>query len=329
MKFVKKIIILFFGIFSFYAIAADNLCDVLNLPNCASVHKMGRRASAQSLPSAGTASSFNPANVSHDRGLGLETFYQPSNTPTFSIVTGTGKMGAGLVSSKIENSFFGNRVPEIEEDFLKRHRDDKQHTSNKLSLAIGAAAVKQKLIGVDLGILFKYNQDIKHFNVGPGISMRLGPFSLGASVIKDDVYLKASSSARNPRLGLNYREEWGQDEYKESFTVQSVFGGLKFKNFFFDMGQFTSQYKFYNTDELSIVRLYSASFIFRKFLFNVAHRIEDTPAQKFEKNKLLDKRKQHSTYGGLQYSLNKFMVFGLHYNYYLMNEGSASLTVFF
>ena len=110
MNFLKLSFLVAFLVVSTMARAADNLCDVLNLPNCSSVHKMGRRASAQSVPSAGTATQFNPANVSHDRGVGVETFYQPGNSPTLSFVTGTGRMGFGLISSKIENGFFGKRV---------------------------------------------------------------------------------------------------------------------------------------------------------------------------------------------------------------------------
>ena len=89
-----------------FAAGATNVCEVLNLTNCEGINKQIRRTSAKSIPSTATAAQFNPANVSHDRGFGVETMYQPRNAPSFSVVTGTGKAGAALVSSKIENGFF-------------------------------------------------------------------------------------------------------------------------------------------------------------------------------------------------------------------------------
>ena len=325
----KLLISLFLLLVSHSAMSAESLCDVLDIKGCASVNKSTRRASAHSVPSVATATQFNPANVSQDRGLGLETFYQPGNSPSFSIVTGTGKMGAGLISSKIENSFFGNRVPELESEFLKRNKDQKQYESNKYSAAIGFAVYKSKMIGLDLGLLFKYNKNVKNINLGPGASLRVGPFSFGYSLIKDDLYLKANGDEINPRLKIAYVDQWGSSIYKESYTTQSIFAGVKFRNLFLDIGQFKSQFKFYDTDKFSTVRLYSASYIHNRFLFNIAQRVEDNPSQKYSGGKLVDKQKQSSFYGGIQFSLNRFIVLGAHYNYYLLEDFSGSLTVFF
>lgn len=291
---------------------ADNLCEALNLVNCEPIHKMTRRSSSKSVPSSGTASQFNPANVSHDRGVGLETFWNPKNNPTFNFVTGTGKAGAALVSSKLENGFFGNRVIESDEDYLNRREAGQEYSSNKYNLALGGALFKRRNFGLDLGLLLKYNPDIKRVNPGAGLAMRMGPVSLGASVYQDDVFLDSTAN--------------GGETYQEKFTVQTYFAGVQVKNFFFDAGLIKTYYKFYE-DDVS-VSLYSASYIYKKFLFNLALRNETSPRLKYEDGVLVQKEEENSTYGGIQYSLNKYIILGIHYNYYLLNEMAGSLVIF-
>ena len=145
MKFLLLSILLM--LFSTHLWGVDNLCEALNLVNCEPIHKMTRRSSSKSVPSSGTASQFNPANVSHDRGVGLETFWNPKNSPTFNFVTGTGKAGAALVSSKLENGFFGNRVIELDEDYLERREAGKEYSSDKYTLALGGALFKRRNFG--------------------------------------------------------------------------------------------------------------------------------------------------------------------------------------
>ncbi len=307
--------------------AADSLCDVINLPNCSSINKMARRSSAQSLPSVGTASQFNPANVSHDRGIGMESFYQSGNTPSFNIVTGTGRTGAALVSSRIENGFFGNRVLELDEDYIERHEKDNQYKSPKYSFALGRALYKGKNLGIDVGMLFKYNTKIKQVNLGTGLSMRLGFLSLGASVYKDDVHIKFRD-VEVPQTNQTYEDLTGKQSYQEKFTVTNYFAGLKFANIFLDYGVISTKYKLFDNEPVKI-QLYSASFIYKKWLLNSAMRKELSPMQKFKDGELSYDETQTAYYGGLQYSLNKFMIVGMHYNYYLLEEISASLAVFF
>lgn len=292
--------------------SADNLCEALNLVNCEPIHKMTRRSSSKSAPSSGTASQFNPANVSHDRGVGLETFWNPKNNPTFNFVTGTGKAGAALVSSKIENGFFGNRVIEAENEYLERREAVKEYSSDKYTLALGGALFKRRNFGLDLGVLLKYNPDIKRVNPGAGLAMRVGSVSLGASVYQDDVFLDSTAT--------------GGESYQEKFTVQTYFAGVQLKNFFIDAGVIKTYYKFYDDD--SSISLYSASYIYKKFLFNLALRNENSPRLKYEDGVLVQKEEENSTYGGIQYSLNKYLIIGVHYNYYLLDELAGSLVIF-
>ena len=294
--------------------AQDSLCDILNLPNCSGVNKITRRSSAKSLPSSGSSTQFNPANVSHDRGFGVESFAQAGNPLNYSLVTGTGRMGAAMISSGNENGFFGNRLIENGDEFLNRRLEKKQYQSQKHNGAFGVALLKNSRVNLDLGISGKYNKNIRQFNPGAGVALRWGPVSLGASQYRDDVFIATDSFG------------FGQN-YQESFTVQTFFAGVKIKNFFFDAGTIST--KFDGFDETFHVRLYSAAFIYGHFLFNVAQRQEETGLQKFENNALVTQRSQSSTYFGLQFSAHKLLVLGLHYNYHLLDEVSGSVAVFF
>jgi hypothetical protein len=321
---------LIFAVFLFFVMnaaqaASTDVCEILNLSNCSGIHKMGRRSSAQSVPSTATAAQFNPANVSHDRGFGVETMYQPGQSPSFSFVTGTGKTGAALVSSKIENGFFGNRVIELHQDYLDRREDEDQFQSEKQSLALGGALWKNKSFSFDVGVLLKYNPDIERVNPGAGTSIRWGIFNLGASYYQDDVKLKFRDLI-NPNSGLTYALEYGDDEYEERFNVQSYFAGVKIVNLFLDAGVIKTHHKFYQDD--TTIRIYSAAFIWRNFLFNLAVRQEESPNWRYTQNTLVDERKKNETYGGIQYSFNQHLIMGVHHNYYLLREMAASLTLF-
>lgn len=306
--------------------AATDICEVLNIKNCPGVSKQARRSSAQSLPTVGTAVQFNPANVSHDRGLGVETVYQPSQSPSFSFVTGTGKTGAAIVSSKIENAFFANRVIELDPNYLDRRKNKNQYKSDKYSLALGAALFKNKSFSLDLGLLLKYNTDIKRVNPGAGVSARIGILTLGASVYQDDVKLKFKD-LYNPLTGNLYSQDYGSDSYQEKFTVQNFFAGIRIKNLFLDAGVIKTYYEFY--DDNSNINLYSASYIWNKFLFNLALRREESPAPKYKDGVLSSERESSDIYGGIQYSFNQNLIIGAHYNYYLLDELSLSATLFF
>lgn len=307
--------------------ANPDICEILDINNCPGVFKQNRRSSAQSLPSVVTSTQFNPANVSHDRGIGVETIYQPGQSPSLSFVTGTGKTGAALVSSKIENGFFGNRVMELETEYLTRMHNDHQYESDKYTLALGAALFKNRKFSMDLGVLLKYNTHIKRVNPGAGLSMRMGLITLGAAVYQDDVFLKFGDDI-DPRTGIPYTTIWGSDTYQEKFTVTNFFAGIKLGDLFLDWGVIKTKYKFYD-DEDSIIKLFSASYIYKRFLFNLALRKEDSPMMKFENDTLVNEKMDDEIYGGIQYSFGQKVILGLHYNYYLLDEMAISGTLFY
>jgi hypothetical protein len=309
-----------------HADSSSNLCEVLNLENCSGVSKQARRSSARSMPSSATASQFNPANVSHDRGLGVETIYQPGQSASINFVAGTGKTGAALVNSRLENAFFGNRVPELEADFLARRDKDDQYKGEKTALAAGASLWRGRYFGIDLGLMGKYHPEIKRVNPGAGLSARIGNIlTLGAAYYQDDYYLEFKDRS-NLRTGVPYATEYGRPDFQERFYVTNFFGGLSLGSLFLDAGVIHTRYKFYQDDQT--VQLYSAAFIWGKFLFNLALRHEYTPQWKYTKDGPVDERRQNETYGAIQYSFSKRVIVGVHHNYYLLRELAGSLTVF-
>jgi len=309
--------------------AETDLCEILNLKNCPGATRLVRRSSAQSMPSSSTAAQFNPANVSHDRGWGAEVMYQPSNTPSLSFVTGTGKAGAALVSSQIENAFFGNHVLELEPDYLERRLDKSQYESQKYTLAGGASLWKNKWFALDLGVMGKYHQELKQLNPGIGISGRLWTFTFGASTYRDDVFLDLRGKLY-PESTTAYSDIYNSDTYSERFNVQNYFVGAHYKKVFFDAGVIKTRYRFYGRNNGDVmIHLYSLAGIWGKFLFNVAYRHERSPQMRFDGEELVADKRKNETYGGIQYSFNQHFIVGLHYNYYLLRELAVSTTLFF
>lgn len=241
----------------------------------------------------------------------MEVLHQNSNPVVFNIATGTGKLGGALISSNLENSFFSNRIVEKESAFLKRQKENKQYKSQKLHLALGASLIKKSKLALDAGIMFKRHKEIGKINPGAGISGRLGFFTWGGALYQDDFIL-------DPSL-IN--------EYSEKFNVLTYTAGIKYKRFSFDAGVIKTKYKVY--DQHSSIHLYSASYGVRNFIFNVAIRNEISPGLKFIDGKLVEKKSHNEFFGSLQTSFGKHLIIGLNYNYFLLDEFSYAMTLFF
>lgn len=308
------------------AATTPDVCDLIDLPNCNGTSRQSRRTSNYSLPSPATAANLNPANVSIDRGIGGEVLFQANNPVAFNLVGGSGAFGGALISHTLENSFFGVRVPELNEKFLERNEEKKRFDTKKLNLAVAGKIVRKKDYGLDFGLLFKRHSEVKKIRTGFGLAGKMYFLNLGASIYKDDFWL----DFKNTKVaGTNtpYSSVTGEESYDESFHVRSFSAGIKVRNFSFDVGKIiTDKYKY--TDEKVEITLYSASMAWRNFLFNYGMRREDSPTPKFKDEVLKDARIKKAGYGGIQYSWWRPLVVGVHYNYFLLNEVSATMTFF-
>lgn len=318
---------LFMIFFSNITWAADQrLCEYFGW-NCASGSgKSGGRTSSQSLPSQSTASNLNPSNVRYAKGFGLETLYEPQNPLIFSLATGTGKLGGALITQSYENSFFGNRVIEMDDDLLHRHRFNQRYTNKKINFALGGRTIDKPFATIDAGVMGKYNKDTGRLNLGVGLSGRLGILTVGASFYKDDVKVVLKDYA-SPYTGELYSTIHNSDTYTESFLVETYSVGSRFRSFTFDYGILKTRYKFYN--ENTRIYLYSAAYSKGKFQFNAALRKEYSSQQKYDEGRMIIQRRKDTMYYGIQYSVNRHMIVGVNYNYFLLNEFSFTGTIFF
>lgn len=305
--------------------AQVDICDLLNLPRCTGVTKQSRRSSLQSLPSPATSASLNPATVSFDRGFGIEAFHQSGNPPLFSVASGSGRIGAILISSNIENTFFGNRLVEIDGKYMERFDEKRQYESKKLSFAVGANLFRKNKSGVDFGIILKRHGEVKDINPGAGISGRFGLLTFGASVYRDDFILLREDALQYP-FGV-YAPLVTNETYEEKFTVQTLTGGIRYRNFTLDAAIIKSKYKHFEED--TEIRLISGALTWKSFLFNLATRRETSELLKVEDGELVYDKTTSTVYGGVQASLGKHVILGVHYNYFLLEEVSFSGTLFF
>lgn len=324
---MQKILFVVFILFSTSSWAETGLCDIIDLDSCTGVSKQQRRSSSSSLPSPASSANLNPANVSYDRGLGLEAVYQPRNPVSFNIASGTGKLGGALISQSLENSFFGNRVVELKEVNLERYKERKQYDSKKLSLALGGKLFRKKHVTLDAGVLLKRHSEIKRVNPGIGLSGRLGPLHLGASAYQDDLRIEFKDTIET-ETGIPYATTYNREDYTEKFTVYTYSVGTRIKDLSVDMGVIKTKYDFFDGKD-SQVHLYSSSYIYKKTLFNFAIRNEITPAFKIVEGELVQQNSQNEIFAGVQHSLSKNVILGVNYNFYLLREISVNGTVFF
>jgi hypothetical protein len=292
-----------------WAKQGSTLCDIFNFPNCSGVTKVSRRSSQQSLPSAATSASLNPANVSFDKGFGIEAIHQSHNKSIFNLATGTEKIGGVLINSNLENSFFGNRTPEAELDYLERRVEKKQYSANKYSSAIASRILKRKNSSLDFGVLLKYNTDIKRLNPGIGISSKLGFINLGASVYQDDFFIDSE----------NYEEKL----FATTYSIGSRVGPLAF-----DFGGIRSKYKYFD-EQVNDIYFYSIAYTYQNALLNLAIRNEKGPFSKYVNGELRDQPTKTDLFGSIQISLGKNIILALNYNYFLLSEISISTGIFF
>ncbi len=305
--------------------AKSDLCDILQLPNCHGVTKQLRRNAFQSAPTSSTASNLNPANTSFDKGLGVEALAQANNSVLYGLISGTGKMGGALISGSPDNGFFGNRVPELQEAIAERTENNHQFKNRKLTLALAGKLFSHKNFGLDGGLILKRHSDLKKVNYGGGISGRIWLLHFGASAYQDDFFIDLTRTIET-HSGLSYAELSGDLSVSERFLVTTYTIGTRIRNFAIDYGVIKSKLDFYGSP--TDIALLSASIYYKDWLFSFASRTETSAQPIFVEGELDPAKEKSATYLGLQYSLNRHMIMGLNYNYFLLNELALTLTLF-
>lgn len=320
-----RFLFLLFFLFATESFAKD-LCDLLELSNCGSITRLSRRSSLQSLPGTSTAASINPATVSFDKGLGIETMYVSGNPLQFSLAGGTGKVGAAVISTSVENGFFGNRTVELDGVYGNRLNKKKIYKSEKITLATALKLYRKKNFALDLGVIVKRHSEIKKFNPGAGLSATLGPLTFGASIYQDDFQLKQNDVFQYP-TGTVYDTVVTDETYTEKFTVTTLSGGLRLWACSVDGGLIKTKYRYY--EEASTTQILAGSCIYKKLRVMLATRTDKSNALKYIDDQLATAETDAQTFWGIQGAFGKHLILGVSYNYFMLDEYSLNASVFF
>lgn len=314
--------------FLFILFAATNACLAADKPDPCQLFEYCRGSSfrstqSSSSPSPASSAALNPSNISSIRGMGVEAIYQPRNSILFDIASGNGKIGA-LISPTLENSFFGNRTIELDDVQQIRQEDKKQYKNKKYNFASGFKLIDRKQIGIDLGLSAKWNEDIKVLNPGFGATLRIGFLHLGAYRYSDDIKIELENYI-DPYTSIPYSLIYKNSIYKEKFWVETYTGGFRLKNFTFDAGVIKTRYHFY--PENTRIYIYSATYNWKDWLFLAAIRKEFSPNFAYVNKVMIEQRKKEEIYYGFQFLVNRHVILGANYNFFLLRELSGSLTI--
>jgi hypothetical protein len=316
-----QLLILSLFTFSISSYGEDDECKYFKYCGSSS----GTSSAKKSSPSVGSSGRSNPSIVSKIKGFGLETLYQNQNPIEFNLVTGNGKFGGMLSSSSGENSFFGNRTIELDDDFYLRMASGKRYKNKKLQLALGVGLISKKYFELNMGGSAIKNKDTNKINAGFAISGKLAFLNFGLYRYKDDIKLNLTNHL-NARTATSYSTIWGSNTYEEAYNVSVYTVGTSFLNVSLDAAIINSQYKFYSAP--TQITIISSSLAISNFLLNFAYRNEFSDNMQYMDGALVYQPQKIESYYGLQYLPNKHLMLGIGYNNYLMHEASFTLTLF-
>lgn len=282
----------------------------------------GSRSGSTGNPSTGNQIRINPSAVPTQKGFGLEGIYFNSETD-FSIVQGIGRIGAAVSPSNSDETFFGTPGLEITENLLDRKLNDKKYPNQKINLATAMVLTEKnrslfKSYALKLGVMGKYNRLTKNTNLGAGLSGMLGPLTFGYSQFKDESLLDFGLEGSDPTEIAKYQ-------------VKTHSVGLSVNSFLLDVSQLRYVDPQYDFTEESSVRIITLSFNYKKFIFTISDRVEEShrPVFNYDTEMLEEQNVKKDNFQAIQYIASKHMTVGLLHNYYLLRELAVTATVFF
>lgn len=275
---------------------------------------------SSSNPSTGAQVKINPSAVPTDEGLGIEGLFYKDQVD-LALVRGTGRVGAAISPSNSEETFFGPPGFENSDDLFQRKLYSEKYPNQKYTLATAANIYDNKksdlrAFNLKIGAMVKYNKLNQGLRTGGGLNGIIGPFSFGASVYNDQTQLNDPIVGEELKTLINYQ-------------VQTYNLGLFLNSVILDY----SHLKLVLPDqtEPSEITLLTISLLIQKFILIAAQRTEDIPrlSYNYELKQLEIVNHKEEYFGGLQYRVNKTLMIGSFYNYYLLREFSFSATLFF
>lgn len=325
--------LLFFISIPVYSIT---ICD--QFPEyCTNLKRNQSRPVNSSLPTQSSAVFNNPAAVNTDRGFGIESIHYKGDAQ-LGLVTGTGRVGAAISNNPSEETFFGNGVQEDTLTYRERWFEKDQYKSEKfiLSTAVNLFGKKRrKGLQMDLGINYRYINDIKSSFLGGGLALNWSRIISASYAEFRDAYVK---DLRGKTItyyevdGSKSTFTYPQDNiylFQKHFQVKNYTLGFNYSNWSFDYSWFTTTNLDDNTK--SYVKIFNSSLFYKKWMFSFGTREEESQREYFDpkKEEMITQKFKYNIFIGAQYALGKHFVIGLFNNYYLLNEWSLGLTFFF
>lgn len=271
-------------------------------------------------PSAGGQVKINPSAVPIEAGFGIEGLFFKQEVDV-AIVRGNGRVGAAISPSNSEETFFGPPGFELESKYYERKLNAEKFPNQKYTLATAIGLVDKAGSGLHtftlrMGLMAKYNKLTKNVTPGAGLSGVLGPLTFGGSIYNDETQIEDPIPD-------------GTNTTRITYQVQTYNVGVFLSSLIVDYSHLRLQIP--DNPDISEVNLVTASLLVDKFILTAAKRTENSSRRSFNYDtKLLEtKQIKEDVFGGIQYAPNKNLMFGLLYNYYLLNELSVAATIFF
>jgi hypothetical protein len=309
---MKTLKALIFSMISFCTVAEYDPCKHIKLPSCGNRFSINK-TTGSSQSTSGSAFSI-PSSMADIKGFGLETIIWDGLEG--SIISGNGKVGAGVSSSNTDDTFFGNTAKEYTQDYIDRvvRKEGGRYKFDKLSLGLATTLfqTKKKFVKINAGIISKYISSTSNWHFGGSLSSSIGPLNLGYARFRDEGQ-KETLDSSNQRQPLK-------------FSVETYTLGLNLPYISFDYTMFDNKITPKNR-----VEIYSAGFFYYKWMISYGRRVETSnrDAYDFEEKVFHDTQRKWSSFFGLQYRTSRKWVFGAMANYYLKNELSFVVTGFF
>ena len=297
---------------------------------CANDHHHSS-SSSSSHPTSSSSLNFNPSTVPVSRGIGLETIYYKSLD--FALVTGTGRIGAAISPANNDETFFGAPGFESTQDYLNRNINQTKYPTQKYTFATAFNIYENEESGLrkmalNVGVLGKYNSISESISPGGGISGLLGPFSFSYAIFQDESNVDLNNSIPGAKVRMLYQIQ----TYSVGLSLGSLSLDYSVLNLSLTDTQLTGVYNSSLTDaDPAIVSLLTATLLYQRAIITLAGRQENSnrPVYNSDSKTLSSQQIENQVFASTQFILGPHFFIGAFYNYYLLREFSAGLTLFF
>jgi hypothetical protein len=297
-----------------YCLGTDHRCDRSNKNEPPPTDGPGYPATSEDSLLGFT---LDPSAVPVREAIGLAAIYYKIR-PQYVFVRGTGRIGAAISPSNADDTFFGNPAAETDQDYLYRRQESLPFNQLKVALGVAASLFDNEEKGfsrfqMTLGALGRYIGESNAVKPGGGATIALGPLTIGGAYSLDQTL-------------VGTRE--GQDAKRVESVTTSLTAGLTLGSLMLDYTRLTAKRE---AGDETHVELASLNLLLRRFVISGAYRIENSSRGGFDATTraLYSKPVKESVFGGVQFSPLSFLQIGAFYNYFLLEEVSAGVTLFF